>query len=128
MREILQDSLFELGRKHKNIVLLVDDSARWITDSNFVKFFADRYFNFGKGSLNMFSAAAGFVSGGKLPIVIGDVSLGYKQILDGIATPNLNIKLIGIEEETFIGRLPNMKICENLEAMLEEYGPAYMQV
>lgn len=124
----IEEQLIDLGRKHKNLVVLVDDSVGGIADSQFGQIYRNQCFQFGKGVQNMFAAAAGFAAVGKLPLVIGDVSAAYKQILTCIATPNLNVKIMGSEDDIFIGRLPNMKVAEDLESMFEGYGPEYLKV
>ena len=61
-RDIYGQTLVELGRENKNIVVLDADLSGSTRTSIFAKEFPDRFFNFGVAEQNMMATAAGLAS------------------------------------------------------------------
>lgn len=136
----MNSTLLKLGKHFKNIVVLDTGSVRNSDCEEFVKFFGDRYFNFGLAESNMISAAAGFAIAGKTPVIFGSarflLSTAFDQVYNDICIPNLNVKIVGLGDgevdKELVKILPNLKVEDGdfavLEKMMGEYGPAYLRV
>lgn len=130
----MSNELLKLGKKYKNLVVLSAGTGVHGICEEFARYFPDRCFSFGSGTKNMVSAAVGFVSTGKLPLVVGDelFTLAFEQIRDDICSTNLNVKfLVGgeIDEELLEakGLFPNLEGVESLDRCFEEYGPKFLK-
>lgn len=136
----MNSTLLKLGKHFKNIVVLDTGSVRNSDCEEFIKFFGDRYFNFGLAESNMISAAAGFAIAGKTPVIFGSarflLSTAFDQVYNDICIPNLNVKIVGLGDgevdRELVKILPNLKVEDGdfavLEKMMGEYGPAYLRV
>ena len=148
----MNSTLLKLGKHFKNIVVLDTGSVRNSDCEEFIKFFGERYFNFGLAESNMISAAAGFAIAGKTPVIFGSVrfllSTAFDQVYNDICIPNLNVKIVGLVAHSerhgalasgdgevdmeLVKILPNLKVEDGdfavLEKMMGEYGPAYLRV
>jgi transketolase len=136
----MNSTLLKLGKHFKNIVVLDTGSVRNSDCEEFIKFFGERYFNFGLAESNMISAAAGFAIAGKTPVIFGSarflLSTAFDQVYNDICIPNLNVKIVGLGDGEvdmeLVKILPNLKVEDGdfavLEKMMGEYGPAYLRV
>lgn len=66
-RQSFGESLAELGRENKNIVVLDADLSTATKTSIFAKEFPDRFFDMGIAEQDMISTAAGLATCGKIP-------------------------------------------------------------
>jgi len=96
-REELGKVLVELGREHKNLVVIAADLGRSTGVSAF-EAFPERSFNLGISEQDMIGTAAGLASTGKIPIVstYGMFLAGraWEQIRNSVARDGLNVKMI----------------------------------
>ncbi|MDA1060823.1 MAG: hypothetical protein O3B47_03445 [bacterium] len=134
MKKGAREKLVMAGKKHSKIVFLCgqqcDESAE------FLQYFAERSFCLGTGWQNVIGVAVGFVIGGRIPVVLmnyDDVIAAIAQIKENICQPNLNVKIfvVGGDDKfdvSVMECLPNMKICESVEEMVESYGPGYLRI
>jgi len=68
-RDVYGQALVELGKSHKEIVVLDADLSSSTRTSLFAKQFPERFFNFGVAEQNMMAAAAGLAASGKTVFV-----------------------------------------------------------
>lgn len=121
--------MLKLAKKYKNLVVLSSGLSPNLQE--FVKFFPDRYFSFGRAHANIAGVSAGFALRGKIPVVVCDenfISRAFEQIKSCICEPNLNVKIFGGDEGLELVKiLPNMKVFSgNIDEAFLEYGPAYV--
>ncbi len=138
-RDIYGQTLVELGRENKDLVVLDADLSGSTRTSLFAKEFPGRFFNFGVAEQNMFSTAAGLASCGKLvfcsTFAMFAATRALDQIRNTVCYNDFNIKIVcshsGItigedgsshqilEDIAIMRTLPNMKIivpCDGPEA------------
>ncbi len=97
-RETYGETLAELGRTNKNIVVLDAD----LSSSTMTKFFAkecpERFFNMGVSEQDMMGTAAGLALAGKIPFAstfaVFASGRAWEQVRQAIAYPNLNVKIV----------------------------------
>lgn len=96
-RESYGIALTELGREHKDIVVLDADLAAATKTSTFKKAFPDRHFDCGIAEGNMMTTAAGLAAMGLTPFASSfamfSAGRGYEQIRNSIGYPHLNVKI-----------------------------------
>ncbi|MBP7216362.1 MAG: transketolase family protein, partial [Candidatus Omnitrophica bacterium] len=68
-RDVYGQTLIELGKINKDIVVFDADLSSSTRTSLFAKVFPERFFNFGIAEQNMMAAAAGLASCGKIVFV-----------------------------------------------------------
>jgi len=156
-RNAYGEALIELGKKHKNLVVLDADLSKSTKTIIFAKKYPDRFFEMGIAEANMITTAAGLASCGKLPFVstfaVFATGRVYDQIRMDIAYSNANVKIFAthggisvgkdgvshqmIEDIALMRVLPNMTVIAPSDAiqtgklvhlMAEEYGPMYARV
>ncbi len=66
-RESYGESLLDLGKENKNIVVLDADVSEATKTNLFAKKFPNRFFDMGIAEQNMMSTAAGMATCGKIP-------------------------------------------------------------
>ena len=66
-RNYYGEALVELGKKHKNLVVLDADLSKSTKTIMFAKKYPERFFEMGIAEANMISTAAGLASCGKIP-------------------------------------------------------------
>ncbi|MDD4362970.1 MAG: transketolase C-terminal domain-containing protein, partial [Atribacterota bacterium] len=117
----------------------------------------ERFFEMGIAEANMVSVAAGLALSGKIPFVnsfsVFAAGQPYNQIRQGIALPNLNVRIVGsscglsdagdgathqsIEDIAIMRAIPNMTIVEPVDAeetrkiiraSLQHQGPMYIRI
>lgn len=96
-REELGKVLVELGREHKNLVVIAADLGRSTGVSAF-EAFPERSFNLGISEQDMIGTAAGLASTGKIPIISTYAMFlagrAWEQIRNSVARDGLNVKMI----------------------------------
>ena len=97
-RDIIGDTLVELGRENDKIIVLNADVATSTKTIKFKNEFPDRYFNLGICEQNMMSMAGGLASEGVIPIActfaVFATGRAYDQIRQCIAYSRNNVKII----------------------------------
>ncbi|MCM8778789.1 MAG: transketolase family protein [Candidatus Omnitrophica bacterium] len=156
-RDIYGQTLVELGRKNKNIVVLDADLSSSTRTALFAREFPERFFNFGVAEQNMMATAAGLASCGKIVFVstfaLFATGRAWDQVRNSICYNNFNVKIVAshagitvgedgashqaIEDIAVMRCIPNMTIIvpcdgpETREAVLkavEKEGPVYIRL
>ena len=129
-RDIYGQTLVELGRSNRDIVVLDADLSTSTRTSLFAKEFPGRFFNFGVAEQNMMATAAGLASCGKTVFVstfaMFATGRAWDQVRNTICYNNLNIKIVAshagltvgpdgsshqaLEDIALMRVIPNMKI------------------
>ena len=133
------DTLIELGRENKDIVVLEADLGKSTMTYQFQQEFPERYFEMGIAEANMMSFAAGLSLTGKIPFAntfaVFASGRPYDQIRQSISIGKLNVKIIGssaglsdfgdgathqsVEDIAIMRAIPNMTViapCDAIEA------------
>lgn len=96
-RESYGNALLELGKKHKDVVVLDADLAGATKTGVFKKEFPDRHIDCGIAESNMMSIAAGMSTAGYVPyastFAMFAAGRAYEQIRNSIGYPHLNVKI-----------------------------------
>lgn len=156
-RAAFGEAIAELGAKYRNIMVLDADLASSTKTLKFAQAFPSRHFNIGIAEQNMMSIAAGMAIKGKIPFActfaIFATGRAWEQIRNGIAYPNLNVKVVGshsgimtgedgathqaLEDIAVMRAIPNMKVFCPADAyetkaviasMCEDFGPVYLRL
>ena len=156
-RNAYGEALIELGKKHKNLVVLDADLSKSTKTIMFAKEYPDRFFEMGIAEANMITTAAGMASCGKIPFVstfaVFATGRVYDQIRMDIAYSKANVKIFAthggisvgkdgvshqmIEDIALMRVLPNMTVIAPSDAtqtgkivhlMAEKQGPVYARV
>ena len=156
-RNAYGEALIELGKKHKNLVVLDADLSKSTKTIMFAKKYPERFFEMGIAEANMISTAAGMASCGKIPFVstfaVFATGRVYDQIRMDIAYSDANVKIFAthggisvgkdgashqmIEDLALMRVMPNMTVIAPSDAtqtgrivqlMAEEEGPMYARV
>jgi len=97
LRKELGKVLVELGKEHKNLVVITGDLGKSTGVSAF-ETFPERYFNLGISEQDIVGTAAGLASTGKIPVVstfaVFLAGRAWEQIRNTVAHDDLNVKLI----------------------------------
>ncbi len=108
IREAFGESLLELGRRNKNVVVLDADLASSTKTTYFAEEFPDRFFQCGIAEQNMMGIAAGLASCGKIPFVTSFAVFVTRRVADQIAVSvaysKSNVKIIGAYPGLFNGK------------------------
>jgi len=156
-RTVYGDTLVELGKENKNIVVLEADLGKSTMTYKFQQEFPERYFEMGIAEANMISFAAGLSLTGKIPFTntfaVFASGRPFDQIRQSICTGKLNVKIIGssaglsdfgdgathqsVEDIAIMRSIPNMTViapCDAIEmkkvtrAIAEYDGPVYVRI
>jgi len=156
-RIVYGETLVELGRKDKRIVVLDADLSGSTRTSYFAKEFPERFLNFGVAEQNMMAAAAGRASCGKIVFASTFAMFASARALDQVRNSvcynNFNVKIVAthggitvgedgashqaLEDINFLRAIPNIKIVvpadaqETKDAVLTAYkeqGPFYIRL
>lgn len=156
-RQVYGETLLELGRKNKNIVVLEADLSKSTMTCLFEKEFPERFFEMGIGEANMTSFAGGLSLTGKIAFTnsfaVFAAGRAYDQIRQGISIPKLNVKIVGssaglsdfgdgathqsVEDVAIMRAIPNMTVLVPVDGIetrkmtrkIAEYkGPVYMRI
>lgn len=105
-RKIFFDTLLEMAREDKDIIILVGDLGFSFMEE-FQRELPGQIINMGICEQNMIGVAAGLALAGKKPYCYsGAVFLlcrAYEQVRDDVCYNNLNVKLIGTGAADFLG-------------------------
>lgn len=156
-RESYGKVLAELGKKHKNIVVLDADLSEATKTSEFKRAFPKRFFDIGISEQDMIGTAAGLALEGKIPFAstfaIFAAGRAYEQIRNTVAYSRLNVKIAAthagltvgedgashqaIEDLALMRVIPGMTIfspCDGaetrwaIEESLKIEGPVYIRL
>ncbi|HHY42168.1 MAG: transketolase family protein [Thermoanaerobacteraceae bacterium] len=151
------NTLVELGKENKNIVVLDADLGGSTMGKMFEQAYPDRHFEVGIAEANMLSIAAGLSVTGKIPFAnsfaVFAAGRAFDQIRQTISIGKLNVKIVGssaglsdfgdgathqsVEDIAIMRAIPNMVvICpadanetvEATKAIAEYHGPVYMRL
>ncbi len=151
------NTLVELGKENKQIVVLDADLGGSTMGKLFETEYPDRHFEMGIAEANMTSVAAGLAQTGKIPFTnsfaVFAGGRAYDQIRQTIAIGMLNVKICGsssgmsdfgdgathqaIEDIAIMRAIPNMTvICpadanetvQAVKAMVDYTGPCYLRL
>ncbi|HEY3375738.1 MAG TPA: transketolase family protein [Candidatus Aquicultor sp.] len=96
-REAYGETLIELGREYRNIVVLEADLAKSTTSIKFKNAFPERFFDCGVAEQNMMAVAAGLATTGKIcftgSFAMFATGRAFEIVRNSIAYPRLNVKL-----------------------------------
>ena len=122
MRKAFFDTLIELAKHDKAIMILTDDLGFSFFEP-FREKFPKQFINAGCIEQSIIGIAAGLALGGKKPYCYSTIPFflmrAYEQIRDDIAYQNLNVKIIGYSMSGFIGHTHNLEGTENEEDLLK---------
>ena len=157
LRKTYGETLVELGKDNKDIVLMEADLGNSTMSSLFAAAYPERYFQMGIAEQNMASTAAGLSLTGKIPFInsfaVFASGRAYDQIRSSITIADLNVKICGssaglsdygdgkthqsIDDIALMQVLPHMTVlspCDAVEteqmvkAMVEHKGPVYIRI
>jgi len=156
-RQVYGETLLELGRENKNIVVLEADLGKSTMTVLFEQQFPERFFEMGIGEANMTSFAAGLSLTGKIAFTnsfaVFAAGRSFDQIRQAICIPGLNVKIVGssaglsdfgdgathqsVEDVAIMCAIPNMTVlvpADGIETrkmvrkMVEYDGPVYLRI
>ncbi|NSW93304.1 MAG: transketolase family protein [Bacteroidales bacterium] len=156
-RQVYGETLLELGRINKDIVVLEADLGKSTMTVLFEQEFPERFFEMGIGEANMTSFAAGLALTGKIPFTnsfaVFAAGRAFDQIRQGICIPALNVKIVGssaglsdfgdgathqsVEDIAIMRAIPNMTVLvpadgnetrKMVRKMAEYKGPVYLRI
>jgi transketolase len=156
-RQVYGETLLELGRKNRNIVVLEADLGKSTMTCLFEQEFPERFFEMGIGEANMTSFAAGLSLTGKIAFTnsfaVFASGRAFDQIRQGISIPKLNVKIVGssaglsdfgdgathqsVEDIAIMRAIPNMTVLVPVDGIetrkmtrkiFEHNGPVYMRI
>ena len=101
--------LLELGRKHKDIVVLDADLSGSTKTCLFAKEFPERFYNVGVAEQNLVGMAAGFALSGIVPFASSFAMFlcgrAWEIIRNSVAYPSLNVKLVSSHAGITVGEM-----------------------
>ncbi|MBL7070393.1 MAG: transketolase family protein [Candidatus Omnitrophica bacterium] len=156
-RDVYGNTLVELGKKNKNIVVLDADLSSSTRTKIFANEFPERFFNFGVAEQNMMATAAGLATCSKIvfasSFAIFATGRAWDQVRNSIGYNNLNVKIVAthagitvgpdgashqaLEDIALMKAIPSMNIIvpvdapqtrEAVIASLEKSGPFYIRL
>ncbi len=157
LRQAYGEELLKWAKKDERIIALDADLSGSTQTVFFEKEIPERFFEMGIAEQNMTSVAAGLALVGKIPFVnsfaVFSAGQAYNQIRQGIALPNLNVKIIGsscglsdfgdgathqsVEDISIMRAIPNMTVIVPVDAIetrkvvrkaIEYKGPVYIRI
>jgi transketolase len=106
-RDVYGQTLVELGKENKDVVVLDADLSSSTRTSIFAKQFPERFFNFGVAEQNMMASSAGFASCGKIVFVstfaIFASGRAWDQVRNTVCYNNFNIKIVATHAGISVG-------------------------
>jgi transketolase len=157
LRKTYGETLVELGKDNKDIVLLEADLGNSTMSALYGTAYPDRYFQMGIAEQNMASVAAGLSLTGKIPFInsfaVFATGRAYDQIRSSVAIAALNVKICGssaglsdygdgkthqsIDDIALMQVLPHMTVLSPADAvetemmtkaMVAAKGPMYIRI
>jgi transketolase len=155
-RNAFGESLLEIGRQNKNLVVVDGDVGNSTRTEYFGEEFPERFFNVGIAESNLVGVASGLAMSGKDVLAASFAAFllcnAYDQIRMSVAFPNVNVKLMGshsgisigedgpsqmaIEDIALATAFPNFTVLVPADApatkaatraMFEHRGPVYLR-
>ena len=106
-RDIYGQTLVELGKANKDVVVLDADLSSSTRTGLFAKQFPDRFFNFGVAEQNMMASSAGLASCGKIvfasTFAIFATGRAWDQVRNSICYSNFNVKIVATHAGISVG-------------------------
>jgi len=156
-RQVYGETLLEMGRANRNIVVLEADLGKSTMTVLFEQEFPERFFEMGIGEANMTSFAAGLSLTGKVAFTnsfaVFAAGRSFDQIRQGICIPGLNVKIVGssaglsdfgdgathqsVEDIAIMRAIPNMTVLvpadgietrKMVKKIVEYNGPVYLRI
>ena len=156
-RQSYGETLVDLGKENRNVVVLDADLAEATKTIEFAKSFPERFFDIGIAEQDMISTAAGFATCGKVPYVstfaVFATGRAYDQIRNSVCYPNLNVKICAthcgitvgedgathqmLEDINMMRALPNMTVISTSDDIQTKWavkeiskikGPVYLRL
>jgi transketolase len=156
-RDAYGQTLVELGKENRDIVVLDADLSRSTMTQFFARQFSDRFFDCGIAEQNMVGIAAGLAASGKIPFAstfaVFVPGRCFDQVRMSIAQPGLNVKLVtthggisvgedgsshhAVEDLALMGSLPGFTIIVPADAVetaqavrvaAASHGPFYIRL
>jgi len=156
-RQVYGETLLELGKENKNIVVLEADLGKSTMTCLFEQEFPDRFFEMGIGEANMTSFAAGLSLTGKIAFTnsfaVFATGRAFDQIRQAICIPKLNVKIVGssaglsdfgdgathqsVEDIAIMRAIPNMTVLapadgtetrKMVRKIVGYNGPVYLRI
>jgi transketolase len=157
LRTAYGETLVELGKDNKDIVVLEADLGKSTMSILFQNAYPERFFEMGIAEQNMASTAAGLALTGKIPFIstfaVFASGRAYDQLRQTIAIAKLNVKVCGsssglsdfgdgsthqaIEDMAIMRAIPNMTVLvpvdavetrKMVKAMVDWPGPVYLRI
>ena len=157
LREAYGKELLAVAREDSRVVALDADLCGSTMTIFMEKEMPERFFEMGIAEQNMVSVAAGLSLSGKIPFVnsfsVFAAGQPYNQIRQGVALPNLNVRIIGsscglsdagdgathqsVEDIAIMRAIPNMVVIVPVDAeetrkvvraSLQHQGPIYIRI
>ena len=157
IRKAFGNTLLEMGRINKNIIVMDADLAESTQTAIFGKEFPERFFDIGIAEQDMVATAAGLAAAGKTPFIASFAMFAtgrtYDQIRNAVCYPEFNVKIIGthggitvgedgathqaLEDIALMRNIPNMSVlvpsdCRECKEIIKfaanNYGPMYIRV
>ncbi len=157
VRSVYGQTLVELGKQNKNIVVLDADLSCSTQTQLFAKEFPERFFNAGIAEQDLMTTAAGLACTGKIPFVstfaMFATGRAWEQIRNTICYSNFNVKIAAthggitvgedgashqaLEDIALMRNIPNMTVIVPADALQTkqavEYaaqynGPVYIRI
>ena len=151
------ETLVELGKTNRNIVVLDADLCASTMGKLFEQAYPDRHFEMGIAEANMMSVAAGLSQTGKIPFAssfaVFAAGRAYDQIRQTISIGQLNVKVVGssaglsdfgdgsthqsVEDIAIMRAIPGMTVicpadgneaAAATKAISEYHGPVYLRI
>ena len=136
-RDVYGQTLVELGKTNKEIVVLDADLSSSTRTSLFAKAYPDRFFNFGVAEQNMMATAAGMASCGKTvfasTFAMFATGRAWDQVRNSICYSNLNVKIVATHAGISVGPdgashqaledIALMKVIPNMNIIIPCDGP-----
>ncbi len=106
-RDVYGQTLIELGKENKSIVVLDSDLSSSTRTVLFAKEYPERFFNMGVAEQNMMAVASGLASCGKIvfasTFAIFATGRAWDQIRNSIAYNNFNINIVATHAGVSVG-------------------------
>ena len=156
-RQSYGETLLDLGKENKDVVVLDADLSAATKTNMFAKEFKNRFFDMGIAEANMIGTAAGFATCGKIPyastFAVFAAGRAYDQIRNSVCYPNLNVKICAthsgitvgedgathqmLEDISMMRTLPNMTVITTSDDIQTKWavkeiskikGPVYLRL